>query len=568
MLGPNYTAILTMSHPAARRLRPYLFHSFKQVQCTASTRAFTRCSIASQKNNASKETTNDRAKRLAQLDAYRPRDEWYPRLDVHRNNAEPARIEKFHRIYAGLIKDETRKERRMITGKVLSVRLAGNKLAFLDLKDGEHTLQMVIGWKQIEASGGSMDDFKSFTRVVRKGDWFTCIGHAHRTARGELSLLLTELPTLMAPSLHQIPEALDDAATRAHQRHVDMLVNPAAIQTLRVRHIVERAMHEFFNQKEFIKVSTPILQSGAGGAVARPFETEATELQGVPLNLRIAPELWLKRLIVGGMSRVYEMGPVFRNEGVDATHNPEFTLCEFYAAKATLDDLMLWTTTLLRLIEGQLTAVKSQFSALSLPDLHLSQPFKTLEFIPSLEKALSRPLPDLSSPTAHTDVLNLFKDLSIPLPSKPTLPRLLDALAGTYLEPLCTSPTFITNHPACLSPLSKHYTCPTTSQRIAARAELFMAGREIANMYEEENSPFAQRLKFEQQLLYQAVDGEGDGKKVVDEPYLEALEWGLPPTGGWGCGVDRLVMLFAGRERVGDVLAFGGLRNVVGAGRR
>lgn len=347
-----------------------------------------------------------------------------------------------------------------------------------------------------------------------------------------------------------------------------MLVNPAAIQTLRVRHIVERAMHDFFNSKDFIKVNTPILQSGAGGAVARPFETEATELQGETLNLRIAPELWLKRLIVGGMDRVYELGPVFRNEGVDATHNPEFTICEFYAAKASLNNLMQWTEALFRHISSDVAAAQPQLPALTPPDLALDKPFQTLEFIPALEKALPCGLPNLSSPTAHTDLTDLFATLSLPLPSKPTLPRLLDALAAHYLEPLCTTPTFIISHPAALSPLSKHYTCPTTSQRISARAELFIAGREIANMYEEENSPFEQRAKFERQLLFQAEDGEGDGKKTVDESYLEALEWGLPPTGGWGCGVDRLVMLFAGRARVGDVLAFGGLRNVVGAGRR
>jgi lysyl-tRNA synthetase class 2 len=449
---------------------------------------------------------------------------------------------------------------------VQSVRTAGSKLAFLDIKDGDYTLQMVVQLKHVEASGSGHADFKSFTKVARKGDFFSFTGHPHRTGRGQLSLLVTEMPVLMSPSLHQIPEVLDDPETRARQRHVDMLVNPAAIQTLRVRHIVERAMHDFFNAKDFIKVNTPILQSGAGGAVARPFETEATELQGETLNLRIAPELWLKRLIVGGMERVYELGPVFRNEGVDATHNPEFTICEFYAAKASLDNLMQWTEALLRHIQSEVSAAQTQLSALDLPELTLSSPFRVLEFIPSLEKAIGRSLPNLSTPTSHSDLLSLFADLHLDPPSKPTLPRLLDALAAAYLEPLCTSPTFITNHPACLSPLSKHFTCPQTSQRISARAELFVAGRELANMYEEENSPFAQRAKFEQQLLFQAEDGEGDGRKSVDESYLAALEWGLPPTGGWGCGVDRLVMLFSGRPRLGDVLAFGGLRNVVGLG--
>lgn len=453
-------------------------------------------------------------------------------------------------------------------GKVQSVRSAGSKLVFLDVKDGDHTLQVVVQLKHVEASGSSVADLKTLAKVARKGDWFSSVGRPHRTARGQLSLLATELPVLMSPSLHQIPETLDDPETRALHRHVDMLANPAAVQTLRVRHIVERAIHDFLDSKDFVKVNTPILQAGAGGAVARPFETEATEMEGQPLNLRIAPELWLKRLIVGGMDRVYELGPVFRNEGVDATHNPEFTICEFYAAQASLTDLMRWTESLLRHIQRALDTHLANLTALTPEPLALSSTFQALEFIPSLESALSRPLPPLTSPTAHSDLLSLFSALSLPLPSKPTLPRLLDALAATYLEPLCTNPTFITNHPAALSPLSKHYTCPSTGQLISARAELFVAHREIANMYEEENSPFAQRAKFERQLAFQAVDGEGDGRKTVDESYLQALEWGLPPTGGWGCGVDRLVMLFSGRGRLGDVLAFGGLRNVVGVGRR
>ena len=385
---------------------------------------------------------------------------------------------------------------------------------------------MVVQLKNLEASGSSLADFKSFTKAARRGDFFSFTGHPHRTGRGQLSLLITEMPVLMSPSLHQIPEVLDDAETRASKRHVDMLVNPATIQTLRVRHIVERAMHDFFNEKDFIKVQTPILQSGAGGAVARPFETEATELQGETLNLRIAPELWLKRLVVGGMERVYELGTVFRNEGVDATHNPEFTICEFYAAKASLANLMQWTEALLHHIQDRVSAAQAQghLCALDLPDVSLTPPFQILEFIPALETAIGKPLPDLSSPTAHSDLLALYADLNITPSSKPTLPRLLDDLASIYLEPLCTTrPTFITNHPAALSPLSKHYHCPTTGQLISARAELYIHGKEIANMYEEENSPFAQRAKFETQLGFQAVDGEGDGRKTVDEGYLEPL---------------------------------------------
>ena len=398
-------------------------------------------------------------------------------------------------------------------------------------------------------------------------------GHLHKTSRGEPTVLATELPQLLAPSLHQIPDVLDDPETLAHSRHLDMLVNPNTIQPLLIRHHILAFLRNFLTNKEFVEVSTPILTAGAGGAVARPFETEATELEGQQLNLRIAPELWLKRLVVGGMERVFEIGPAFRNEGVDATHNPEFTICEFYQAFASLEDLMGMTERMLLELEQQVDGMRhmKELSGLAILDTSFAAPFKSMEFIPAVEKEMGSALPSLTSATATEDLLDLLKRNDVALPSKPTLPRLLDALASHYLEPLCQRPTFITHHPAALSPLSKHFTCPSTGQTVAARAELFIAGREYANMYEEQNSPFLQRQAFEQQLAYRAVDGEGDAKEragAMDESFLEALEWGLPPTGGWGCGVDRLVMLFSGRERLGDVLSFGGLRNVVGVGGR
>ena len=383
--------------------------------------------------------------------------------------------------------------------------------------------------------------------------------------------MCTELPTLLAPSLHQIPDSLD-AETRAHKRHVEMLVDPTAIRALKIRHTVTKSLTSFLDADGFTSVQTPILTSTAGGAIARPFETEATEFAGEKLQLRIAPELWLKRLIVGGIEKVYEFGPAFRNEGVDATHNPEFYICEFYEAYATLDDLMTKTENMLWKISEDVRGFRPSSGkglkddAFEVP--RFKAPFRRIEFIPALEQQLGHPLPDLTSATATASLNQTFATQNLPLPSNPTLPRLLDALSAHYLEPLSASePIFITHHPAVLSPLSKSFICPTTHQSISARAELFIAGSEIANMYEEENSPFAQREKFVQQARLKAGDASGDGMEV-DESYLEALEWGLPPTGGWGCGVDRLVMLFAGRERIGDVLPFGGLRNVVGMGRR
>lgn len=192
-----------------------------------------------------------------------------------------------------------------------------------------------------------------------------------------------------------------------------------------------------------------------------------------------------------------------------------------------------------------------------------SAPFRRLDFVPEIESAINRKLPDLASADAEAEVLQLVQDCKITLPDSPNLPALLGKLSSTYLEPQCSSPTFIVGYPECMSPLAKSFVDPNSQQRVAARAELFIDGQEVVNTYEEENSPFEQRRKFTEQLRYR---GEGESS-TIDESYLQALEWGLPPTGGWGCGIERLCMLMSGAPRIGDVLPFGSLRNVVGLGR-
>ena len=197
--------------------------------------------------------------------------------------------------------------------------------------------------------------------------------------------------------------------------------------------------------------------------------------------------------------------------------------------------------------------------ALSPPKHDFSPPLRRLDFIPDIEAAIGKQLPELTWPDATDKLLSLFKECSVPIPSLPTLPRLLDRLSAHYLEPQCSDPAWIINHPECLSPLSKSFFHPDNKQRVSARAELFVGNTELVNCYEEENSPIEQRRKFEDQLHYH----ESESEAGIDENYLQALEWGLPPTGGWGCGIDRLCMLFAGTKRIADVLPFGTLRNVV-----
>ena len=251
--------------------------------------------------------------------------------------------------------------------------------------------------------------------------------------------------------------------------------------------------------------------------------------------------------------------------GIDMNHNPEFTTCEFYRTYADLEELMGMTENMfLRLSRIVRSVIESELKAIEPKVIDFSPPFKRLDFIPAIEEATGKKLPDLTSPTAQSDLMLLYHEKHAPLPSFPTIPRLLDKLSTIYLESRCKGPTWIINPPECLSPLSKSFVHPENQQRVAARAELFIEKQEFVNTYEEENSPAEQRRKFEEQIQYHGEYHGGDRESTVDESYLQALEWGLPPTGGWGCGIDRLCMLFAGTKRIADVLSFGTLRNVVG----
>ena len=245
-------------------------------------------------------------------------------------------------------------------------------------------------------------------------------------------------------------------------------------------------------------------------------------------------------------------------------HNPEFTTCEIYKAYADLDSLIEMTENMFSgLAAFSRDRIANKYPSLKPGSTDYHAPFRRLDFITEIELKIGRRLPHLASPDAEPVLRQIFQDCSIPLPPSPTLPRLLDKLSSTYLEPQCSAPTFIVNHPECVSPLSKSFVHPKCQQRVAARAELFVDGQEIVNTYEEENSPFEQRRKFIEQIRSRS-DGESS---TIDENYLQALEWGLPPTGGWGCGIDRVCMLMSGAQRIGDVLSFGSLRNVVGMGK-
>ncbi|OAR00189.1 hypothetical protein LLEC1_07671 [Akanthomyces lecanii] len=516
-----------------------------------------------------------------------------------------------------------------LVGRVRAKRVVGKNLVFLDIVNEFQKVQIVVNKsKCVEPLDNicthNSKKFHLFRSLIQVGDHISVNGVRDHTPAGLLTLAAREIPELLSPTMEQIPEVLTDSKTKMQDRHVDMLVNKETVDVLRLRSEITKHMRDHFHSKRFLEFQTPILAENAGGAIARPFVTRATEFKDKDLALRVAPELWLKRLVVGGVDRVFEIGPAFRNEGVDATHNPEFTMCEFYSAYSSLPDLIKETEELLsslakhtqKLIQTQLT---------SLPPIDLQKfrrPFKQVEFVPALEEATGVRFPKLSAEDALPELLALMKLAGVDVPGDiPTsLPRLLDRLAAMYIEPKSfEEPLFITNHPACMSPLAKSFLCPKTYQLVSARAELFVGGRELANMYEEENDPKEQQRKLTtHRNLVNTEDGEvginapeeksNDDEVLKDEEtledevemeelrmeeeetdqevfdkhmkrpeeedewatspldrsYIKALDYGLPPTGGWGCGVERLVMLFSGANRISDCLSFGTIRNVVG----
>ncbi|KAM7209013.1 hypothetical protein V8F20_000622 [Naviculisporaceae sp. PSN 640] len=521
----------------------------------------------------------------------------YPRIQ-HQDGAPPMRIPVFREKYQHVKEGEVIEgEEVVVHGRLQSIRRAGSKLAFLVLRNEFEDLQGMCNVRQLEAAGVDCSGFKSLVQLLNKGDIISLKGKATRTSTGELTILATGLPQLLTPSLVPLPFQVLDQHQRFQNRHIDLLTSRKSADTLRLRAHIIKYIRDFLHERGFLEFQTPILAENAGGAVAKPFVTPFTEggsgASARSLAMRIAPELWLKRLVVGGVDKVFELGPSFRNEGIDQTHNPEFTTCEFYNAYASLDDLIRLTEDL---ILGAASHCQSLISTKldSLPEIdtvHKFLPgtrFKQMEFIPSLEAALGFTLPNLESATALQDLTSLLKEhnqahiLEKSSDGHPAnLPKLLDNLAAEHIEPhSLTAPIFITHHPVCMSPLSKSFICPKTGQHVSARTELFVDGMELANMYEEENDPFAQRQKFIQQAtrhrdpsvqkeLPAPIPEEGTGEiaetdVIIDESYVHALESGLPPTGGWGCGIERLVMLFAGTRRISDCLSFGNVRNVVG----
>jgi lysyl-tRNA synthetase class 2 len=433
-------------------------------------------------------------------------------------------------------------ERVRVAGRLLTIRGHG-KAGFAHLLDGSGRIQLYARADQLGADYARWE-------LLDVGDWVGVEGALFRTRTGEITIRV-ERVTLLAKALRPLPEkwhGLRDPETRFRQRYADLFMNLEVREIFRTRARLTSAMRAFLDARGYLEVETPVLQPIYGGAFARPFVTRHHALD-MELYLRISNELYLKRLIVGGLERVYEFSRDFRNEGMDRSHNPEFTMLEFYQAFADLGDMMALTEALV----GH--AVREATGGTTLgaggERLEIAGPWPRLSMLDAVSERVGERVHDLDP--ARLGRLAARHGLEVRPGTGPG--GLLDALFSELVQPTLGRPAFVTDYPVETSPLAR---VSRENPAVVERFELFIAGMEIANAFSEQNDPLAQARAFEQQMARRA--GGDEEAQVMDADYVRALEYGMPPTGGVGIGIDRLTMLLTGSRSIREVILFPTLR--------
>ena len=472
-----------------------------------------------------------------------------------------------------------------VAGRIMARRVMG-KLAFARLVDASGSIQLYVDKKTLEE--GVEGSFTEFKNLVDIGDIVGAEGGLRRTDKGELSVVVRSLQVL-TKSLLPLPDkwnGLADVEARYRKRYLDMIVTPGVIDTFKARSKIVSTLRKYLENQEFLEVETPVLETAAGGADARPFVTYHNTLQR-DFTLRIATELHLKRLVVGGLERVFEIGRIFRNEGISARHNPEFTSIELYQAYADYNDMMQLTEDLIRAsAEAVLGTSKVDYQG---QELDFGGPFRRATMHDLVKEATGV---DFETFGVGEDALNAAREAGVTalqavggestraeqrkVATAPSVGHVLNEVFEAVVESTLQQPTFVLDHPVEISPLAKPH---RTRAGVVERFELFVAGRELANSFSELTDPVDQRNRLEAQVASHkgamdaqvaaeegastgngagaAVDGEDAPYEVkLDEDFLTALEYGMPPTGGMGMGIDRLVMLLTDSATIKDVICF------------